>query len=168
VRVGLGYDIHPLVPDRPLRLGGVEIPWPRGLLGHSDGDALLHAVCDALLGAAALGDLGEYFPDTDPACRGADSSRLLAAVLDKVRAAGFAPVNLDVNIIAQQPRLAPHRDAIRRRVAELLGLDPTRVNIKARTNEGLDSVGEGRAIAVQAVVLLEETPVHTHAFPAEP
>jgi 2-C-methyl-D-erythritol 2,4-cyclodiphosphate synthase len=156
MRIGLGYDIHRLVPNRPLRLGGIEIPSPVGLLGHSDGDVLLHAICDALLGAAALGDLGEHFPDTDPALRGIDSARLVAATLEKVRAAGFRPGNLDANIIAQQPRLMPHKPAIRRRVAELLGLDPCCVSIKAKTAEGLDAIGQGQAIAAQAVVLLDE------------
>jgi 2-C-methyl-D-erythritol 2,4-cyclodiphosphate synthase len=156
MRIGIGYDIHRLVPDRPLRLGGVEIPSPRGLLGHSDGDALLHALCDALLGAAGLGDIGDHFPDTDPATRGIDSARLLAIVLERVRAAGFAVHNVDTNIIAQQPRLGPHKEAIRRRLAELLALDPARVSVKAKTNEGLDAVGRGEAIAAQAVVLLEE------------
>ena len=156
MRVGIGYDIHRLVPDRPLRLGGVTIPFERGLLGHSDGDVLLHAVCDALLGAAGLGDIGEQFPDTDPAYQGADSATLLAATMDKVRDAGFAPVNVDANVIAQQPRLAPHKAAMRQRVAEILGLDPARVSIKARTHEGLDSVGRGEAIAAQAIVLLDD------------
>lgn len=156
MRVGLGYDIHRLVRDRPLRLGGVDIPSPLGLLGHSDADVLLHAVADALLGAAALGDIGEHFPDTDPALRGADSARLLTLIVEKVRAAGFAPLNLDATIITQQPRLGPHKAAIRARVAQLLGLDPARVNIKAKTNEGLDSVGQGLAIAAQAIVLMQE------------
>jgi 2-C-methyl-D-erythritol 2,4-cyclodiphosphate synthase len=156
MRIGLGYDIHRLVRDRPLRLGGVAIPSPLGLLGHSDADALLHAVCDALLGAAALGDIGEHFPDADPAWLGADSARLLAATLDKVRAAGFAPVNLDATVVAQKPRLTPHKAAIRQRLAELLGLDPAAVSVKAKSNDGLDAVGEGRAIAAYAVVLLEE------------
>jgi 2-C-methyl-D-erythritol 2,4-cyclodiphosphate synthase len=158
MRVGLGCDIHRLVPDRRLRLGGVEIPSEVGLLGHSDGDVLLHAVCDALLGAAALGDIGEHFPDTDPAYRGIDSAQLLAATLSKVREAGLAPVNLDANILAQQPRLAPHKPAMRRRVAELLGLDPARVSIKAKTAEGLDAVGQGQAIAAQVAILVDEIP----------
>jgi len=156
MRVGIGYDIHPLAPNRPLRLGGVEIPSPLGLLGHSDGDALLHAVCDALLGAAALGDIGELFSDADPAWAGADSAHLLAAALDKVRAAGFTLVNLDATIIAQQPRLTRHKAAIRQRLAQLLGLDPARVSVKAKSNNGLDAAGEGRAIAAHAAVLLEE------------
>lgn len=156
MRVGLGYDIHRLVPDRPLRLGGVEIPHPLGLLGHSDGDALLHAVCDALLGAAGLGDIGEHFPDSDPALRGADSARLLAHTLEKVRAAGFAPANLDATIVAEQPRLGPHKPAIRRRLAELLAIPIASVNVKAKTNEGLDALGQGLAIAAIAIVLIQE------------
>jgi len=156
MRIGIGYDIHRLVPDRPLRLGGVAIPFELGLLGHSDGDVLLHAVCDALLGAAGLGDIGEQFPDTGPAYQDADSATLLAATIKKVRAAGFAPVNVDANVIAEQPRLAPHKPAIRQRVAEILGLDPARVSIKARTHEGLDAVGRGEAIAAQAIVLLDD------------
>lgn len=156
MRIGLGYDIHPLARNRPLRLGGVEIPSTLGLLGHSDGDVLLHAVCDALLGAAALGDVGELFPDTDPALRGADSAQLLASALERVKAAGFAPVNLDATVLAQQPRLAPHKAAIRQRLAQLLGLDPARVSVKAKTNNGLDAVGQGQAIAAYAVVLLKE------------
>jgi len=156
MRVGLGYDIHRLVADRPLRLGGVDIPSPVGLLGHSDGDVVLHAVCDALLGAAALGDIGDHFPDTDPAYRGIDSARLLEATLAKIQAAGFRPVNLDANILAQQPRLAPHKAAMRERLAKLLGLDPSRVSIKARTAEGLGAIGEGQAIAAQVAVLVDE------------
>ncbi len=156
MRVGLGYDIHPLAPGRPLRLGGVDIPSPLGLVGHSDGDVLLHAVCDALLGAAALGDIGEHFPDTDPTWRGADSARLLAETLGKVAAAGLRPANLDATVIAQEPRLSPHKPAIRQRIAELLALDSGRVSVKAKSNNGLDAVGQGRAIAAFAVVLLEE------------
>ena len=156
MRVGIGYDIHRLSPGRPLVLGGVAIPSPAGLVGHSDGDALLHAACDALLGAAALGDIGEHFPDSDPTYGDIDSSRLLTAALEKTRAAGFAPVNLDANILAEQPRLSPHKAAIRERVAQLLGLPVSRVSIKARTHEGLDAVGQGQAIAAQVVVLLEE------------
>jgi len=156
MRVGIGYDIHRLSPGRPLVLGGVAIASPAGLVGHSDGDALLHAACDALLGAAALGDIGEHFPDSDPAYDDIDSARLLTAALEKTRAAGFAPVNLDANILAEQPRLSPHKAAIRERVAQLLGLPVSRVSIKARTHEGLDAVGQGQAIAAQVVVLLEE------------
>jgi len=161
MRAGLGYDIHRLVPGRPLRLGGVVLPFHAGLLGHSDGDVLLHAACDALLGAAALGDIGDHFPDTDPAYRDADSARLLAQTLAKLEAAGYRPVNLDATVVAQQPRLGPHKDAIRNRMAHLLGLDPALVSIKAKTNEGLDAVGTGQAIAAYAVALIEKLPETT-------
>ncbi|MFW6164122.1 MAG: 2-C-methyl-D-erythritol 2,4-cyclodiphosphate synthase [Planctomycetota bacterium] len=156
MRVGIGYDIHRLVAGRPLRLGGVDVPSPLGLLGHSDGDVLLHAVADALLGAAALGDIGEHFPDADPAYQDADSAELLTAALEQVREAGYEPVNLDANVLAERPRLGRHKAMMRERVAALLGLPPERVSIKARSHEGLDAVGRGRAIAAQAVVLIEE------------
>ncbi|MFP4056422.1 MAG: 2-C-methyl-D-erythritol 2,4-cyclodiphosphate synthase [Candidatus Brocadiia bacterium] len=157
MRVGLGYDIHRLVPERPLRLGGVDVPSPLGLLGHSDGDVLLHALCDALLGAAALGEIGELFPDDDPAWQGADSARLVGIALEKVRRAGLGPVNVDANVLAQKPRLGAHREAMGARIAQLLGLSPSQVSVKVRSHEGLDAVGTGQAIAAQAVVLLEET-----------
>jgi len=157
MRVGIGYDIHRLAPGRPLRLGGLEVPADRGLVGHSDGDVVLHAICDAMLGAAGLGDIGDHFPDDDPALAGIDSAELVARTLALVRKAGFAPANLDVNIIAEQPRLGPHKQAIRARVADLLGMAPESVSIKARTAEGLGPVGEGLAIAAQAAVLVEET-----------
>jgi len=157
MRVGIGYDIHRLVPDRPLRLGGVDVPAPVGLLAHSDGDVLLHAICDALLGAAALGEIGELFPDSDPAYKDIDSTRLLSATIEKVRAAGYTLGNLDANILAERPRLATHKAAIRQRLAQLLALAPSRVNIKVRSNEELDAVGRGEAIAAQAVVLLHES-----------
>jgi 2-C-methyl-D-erythritol 2,4-cyclodiphosphate synthase len=155
MRVGQGYDVHRLVPDRPLVLGGVLIPSDRGLLGHSDGDAVLHAVGDALLGAAALGDIGQHFPDTDPAWRGADSAELLARIVELVRETGYVPVNADISIVAERPRLGEHRDAMRGRIADLLGLDRSAVSVKARTNEGLDAVGRGEAIAAHAVALIE-------------
>jgi 2-C-methyl-D-erythritol 2,4-cyclodiphosphate synthase len=155
MRVGQGYDIHRLVPDRPLMLGGVAIPSDLGLLGHSDGDVVLHAVGDALLGAAALGDIGQHFPDTDPDWRGADSADLLARIVALVRETGYVPVNADISIVAERPRLGEHRDAMRSRIADLLGLDRSAVSVKARTNEGLDAVGRGEAIAVHAVALLE-------------
>lgn len=158
MRAGIGYDIHRLAPGRPLRLGGIVIPSPVGLLGHSDGDVLLHALCDALLGAAALGDIGEHFPDTDPAFRGADSALLLTATLAKVRAAGLRPVQVDATVVAQQPRLTPHKAAMRQRVAELLGLEPACVSVKAKTNEGLDAIGSGLAIAAHAIALLDTLP----------
>lgn len=158
MRIGIGYDIHRLAPGRPLRLGGVDVPSPVGLVGHSDGDVLLHAICDAILGAAGLGDIGELFPDDDPATAGIASTRLLEATLEKLRAAGHALAHMDSNLIAQQPRLAPHQAAIRENVASLLGLDLTHVSVKVRSNEELDSIGRGEAIAAQAVVLLTSDP----------
>jgi len=155
MRVGLGYDIHRLVPDRPLVLGGVAVPSDVGLLGHSDADAVLHALGDALLGAAALGDLGKHFPDTDPAWRGADSAVLLAQIVTLVAENGYGCVNVDVNIIAQRPRLTEYRQAMTERIAEVLGIAPSAVSVKARTNEGLDAVGRGEAIAVHAIALIE-------------
>lgn len=155
IRVGQGWDIHRLVEGRALRLAGIVVPYERGLLGHSDGDAVLHALCDALLGAAALGDLGSHFPDTDPRHRGIDSAELVAAVLRVVLARGWAVVNADVTVIAEQPKLAPFLVAMRTRLAELLQLDADQVSLKAKTAEGLGAVGRGEAIAALAVVLLE-------------
>jgi 2-C-methyl-D-erythritol 2,4-cyclodiphosphate synthase len=157
VRVGIGYDIHAFDPTRPLVLGGVKIEGAWGLKGHSDADVLLHAVGDALLGAAALGDLGEHFPDSDPQWKDVPSAVILAEILVKVQARGFVPENVDVNVIAERPRLAPYKDAIRTRLAALLGLAVEAVSVKARTNEGLDAVGKGQGIAAQAVVLLRPT-----------
>ena len=154
LRVGEGWDVHALVPGRKLVLGGVEIPHTVGLLGHSDADALLHAITDALLGAAGLGDIGSHFPDTDPQFKGADSAVLLAEALRAVQAAGWQLVNVDSTVIAQAPRLAPHREAMRQRVAQVLGLAPGAVNIKAKTAEKLGPVGQGLAIEARAVVLL--------------
>jgi 2-C-methyl-D-erythritol 2,4-cyclodiphosphate synthase len=154
VRVGIGYDIHAFDAGRTLVLGGVKIEGAWGLRGHSDADVLLHAVGDALLGAAALGDLGEHFPDDDPAWKDAPSAVLLTEILVKVKARGFVPVNLDVNVIAERPRLSSHKAAIRARLAALLGLPLDAVSVKARTHEGLDAVGRGEAIAAQAVVLI--------------
>ena len=155
LRVGEGWDVHALVPGRRLVLGGVEIPHTAGLLGHSDADALLHAITDALLGAAGLGDIGSHFPDTDPKFKGADSAVLLAEALRAVQAAGWQVVNVDSTVIAQAPRLAPHREAMRARVAQVLGLAPDCVNIKAKTAEKLGPVGQGLAIEARAVVLLQ-------------
>lgn len=154
LRIGEGWDIHALVPDRPLVLGGVTIPHTHGLLGHSDADALLHAITDALLGGAGLGDIGRHFPDTDPAHRGADSAQLLVTALARLRAAGWVPVNVDSTIVAQAPKLAPHVDAMRERIAGLLGLPADAVNVKAKTAEKMGPVGEGRAIEARASVLL--------------
>jgi 2-C-methyl-D-erythritol 2,4-cyclodiphosphate synthase len=155
LRVGEGWDVHALVPGRRLVLGGIEIPHSAGLLGHSDADALLHAITDALLGAAGLGDIGSHFPDTDPKFKGADSAVLLAEALRAVQAAGWQLVNVDSTVIAQAPRLAPHREAMRMRVAQVLGLALDAVNIKAKTAEKLGPVGQGLAIEARAVVLLQ-------------
>ncbi len=153
-RIGQGYDVHALVPGRKLILGGVEIPFERGLLGHSDADALLHAVTDALLGAAGLGDIGRHFPDTDPRYQGADSRILLRDALALVLQQGWRPVNVDATLIAQQPRLAPHIPAMCQVLAADLGLDTGCVNIKGKTNEKLGYLGRNEAIEAQAVVLL--------------
>lgn len=156
-RVGIGYDLHRVVEGRPLIIGGVTIPWDRGLSGHSDADVLCHAVTDALLGAAAMGDIGRWFPDTSADFKDADSVGLLKQVLAKVEAAGYRVVNLDANIIAEKPKMAPHIDAIRARLAECLGIGVDRVSVKAKTNEGVGPEGRGEAIAAQAIVLLENT-----------
>ena len=154
IRIGEGWDIHQLVEGRKLILGGVDIPHSKGLLGHSDADALLHAITDALLGAAALGDIGKHFPDTDPQYKGADSSVLLAKVAMDIRALGYAIGNVDSTIIAQAPKLAPHIAPMRERLAQVLGVDLGQVNVKAKTAEKMGPVGEGRAIEARAVVLL--------------
>ncbi len=153
-RIGQGYDVHALVPGRKLILGGVEIPFERGLLGHSDADALLHAVTDALLGAAGLGDIGRHVPDTDPRYQGADSRVLLRDALALVLQQGWRPVNVDATLIAQQPRLAPHIPAMRQVLAADLGLDAGCVNIQGKTTEKLGYLGRNEAIEAQAVVLL--------------
>ena len=154
LRIGEGWDTHQLVTGRPLVLGGVTIPHTHGLLGHSDADALLHALTDALLGAAALGDIGRHFPDTDAQFRGADSHALLAEAARRVRAAGFDIVNVDSTIVAQAPKMAPHIPAMRQRIADALGIGVERVNVKAKTAEKMGPVGEGRAIEARAVCLL--------------
>ena len=153
-RIGEGWDTHALVSGRPLILGGVTIPHSHGLLGHSDADALLHAITDALLGAAALGDIGQHFPDTDPAFKGADSTVLLAEAARRVRAAGWAIGNLDATIVVQAPKMAPHIPAMRARIAQVLGLAVDQVNVKAKTAEKMGPVGEGRSIETRAVCLL--------------
>jgi len=155
LRIGEGWDVHALVAGRPLVLGGVTIPHSHGLLAHSDGDALLHALIDALFGAAALGDIGRHFPDTDEAFRGADSIALLSAAGERVRAAGYRIVNIDSTVIAQAPRLSAHIDAMRLRIAAALVLDPTCVSVKAKTAEKMGPVGEGRAIEARAICLLQ-------------
>lgn len=153
-RTGIGTDIHRLVPERPLMLGGVQVPFELGLLGHSDGDAVLHAVIDAMLGAAGLGDIGMLFPDTDPQWKDADSSQLVMRAREQVKKQHWEVVNLDVIIHAQLPRLGPFKGQIKRQIAGLLETDFANVNIKAKTNEGLDAVGRGEAIAATAAVLL--------------
>ena len=154
IRVGEGWDVHQLVAGRKLILGGVEVPHTTGLLGHSDADVLLHAITDALLGAAGLGDIGRHFPDTDAQFRGADSAVLLGEAARRVRAAGWEIGNVDSTVIAQAPKLAPHIPAMCQRIAMALGLAPDQVNVKAKTAEKLGPVGEGRAMEARAVVLL--------------
>ena len=156
MRIGHGYDVHRLVPDRALILGGVCIAYQLGLDGHSDADVLTHAVMDALLGAAGLGDIGRHFPDTDPAYKGIDSQKLLAHVCGLLREKGFRIGNVDVTLIAQAPKLAPHIPTMQRTLAATLALDPTRLNIKATTEEHLGFTGRGEGIACHAVCLLEE------------
>ena len=154
IRIGEGWDIHRLVDGRKLILGGVEIPFAKGLLGHSDADALLHAITDALLGAAALGDIGTHFPDTDAQFKGADSGVLLAEAARRVRAEGYVIGNIDSTVIAQAPKLMPHMAAMRARIAELLDIPVNQVNVKAKTAEKMGPVGEGLAMEARAVVLL--------------
>lgn len=154
MRVGQGVDVHGLVEGRPLVLGGVRIPYPRGLEGHSDGDALLHAIASSLLGALALGDLGDHFPSSDPAWKGADSRRILGAVVRMVTAQGYAIVNVDTTIAAQEPRMAPHRKAMCDSIAACLGVAPDRVSVKAATTDHLGFVGRGEGIACFATSLL--------------
>lgn len=155
MRIGQGFDVHAFADGRRLVLGGVTIPHVRGLAGHSDADVLLHAICDALLGAAALGDIGHHFPDTDPVYRGAESRVLLRAVRAKL--GGWRVVNVDATLIAQVPRMAPHIPAMVANIAADLALDPDAVNVKATTTEGLGFTGRGEGIAAQAVVLIEPT-----------
>lgn len=154
IRVGEGWDVHALVEGRPLILGGIEIPCEKGLLGHSDADALLHAITDALFGAAGLGDIGRHFPDTDAGFKGADSGVLLAEAAARVRAQGWQIGNVDSTIIAQAPKMAPHIPAMRERIAVLLGLTPEQVNVKAKTAEKMGPVGQGLSIEARAVALL--------------
>ncbi len=153
MRIGQGYDVHRLVKGRPLIIGGVTIPHERGLDGHSDADVLLHAICDALLGAIGAGDIGQHFPNTDPAYKDADSRQLLREVCSMVREAGFEPGNLDATIIAEQPRLAPFLRHMQSNVAHDLGVDDTRINIKATTTEGLGFEGSEQGIAASAIVI---------------
>ncbi len=158
VRIGHGYDLHRLVEGRALVLGGVHIPYSHGLLGHSDADVVLHAVCDAILGALGAGDIGQHFPDSDQRYRGIASSALLEEVVALMTRQGWRVGNLDVTVCAERPRLAPHREAMRRRIADLLGVGIEGVNVKAKSNEGVDAVGRGEAIAATAVVVLVERP----------
>ena len=153
MRVGQGFDVHALVPGRRLVVGGVTIPYQKGLAGHSDADVLLHAICDALLGAAALGDIGRHFPDTDPAYAGADSRQLLREVKKKLGRQRI--VNIDATIVAQAPRMAPHVPQMVRNIASDLGIDPAAVNVKASTTDELGFIGRAEGIAAQAVVLIE-------------
>ncbi|MBI4466681.1 MAG: 2-C-methyl-D-erythritol 2,4-cyclodiphosphate synthase [Acidobacteria bacterium] len=155
MRVGIGYDYHRLAEGRKLFLGGVEIPFNKGLAGHSDGDVLTHALCDALLGAAGLGDLGQHFPDTDPKWKDISSLKLLAQVVEMLRAKGLRVAQVDSVILAQEPKLAPHCAQMKQMLARTLGIEPAQVNIKAKTTEGLEAIGRGEAMVAQAIVLLE-------------
>ncbi len=156
MRVGIGFDSHNLVPGRKLVLGGVEVAFELGLQGHSDADVLIHAIIDALFGAAALGSIGEHFPDTDARYRGIASTKLLAEAMIKIRNSGFRPVNVDSVIVAERPELAPCIDAMRKRIAGIMGIPDDRVSVKATTTEGKDATGRGEAIAAHAVVLVIE------------
>ncbi len=156
MRIGHGYDVHKLAPGRRLILGGVDVPYHEGLLGHSDADVLTHAVMDALLGAAGLGDIGQHFPDNDPAYAGADSLKLLARVMELLGEAGCAVGNVDATVLAQAPKLAPHIPQMRQNLAWVMGVDPGQVNVKATTEEGLGFTGAKQGIAAHAVALIEE------------
>ena len=154
MRIGQGFDVHPLVPDRRLVIGGVEVPYERGLAGHSDADVLLHAVCDALIGAAGLGDIGTHFPDTDPRYRGIDSRKLLRHVAQLLADHGLQVVNVDSTIIAEAPKMAPHIGRMRENIAADLGIELALVNVKAKTAERLGALGRGEGIAAHAIVLV--------------
>ncbi|MGQ0543739.1 MAG: 2-C-methyl-D-erythritol 2,4-cyclodiphosphate synthase [Betaproteobacteria bacterium] len=156
MRVGQGFDVHALVPGRKLVIGGVEIPYARGLQGHSDADVLLHAICDALLGAAGLGDIGQHYPDSDPAFDGVDSRKVLREVSRRVRQAGFRIVNVDATILAQEPRMAPHMPRMIGNIAADLEVAPAAINIKATTTEQLGFLGRAEGIAAQAIALVEQ------------
>ncbi len=164
MRIGQGFDVHALVAGRKLIIGGVDIPYAKGLDGHSDADVLLHAICDALLGAAGLGDIGRHFPDTDPRYKGADSRALLRAVAEKIAAAHYAVANIDATIIAQAPKMAPHADRMAANIAADLGIARGAVNIKAKTTERLGFTGRGEGIAAEAIALLSA--VVTYQGPA--
>ena len=154
MRIGVGYDVHKLISGRPLILGGATIPFPKGLEGHSDADVLLHAICDALLGAAGAGDIGMHFPDTDPSFKDADSLKLLDATVDVIRTQGLGVSNLDATIFAEAPKLHHFREEMRRNIAQTIGIELSCVNIKATTTEGLGYIGRGEGIAAMCVVLL--------------
>ena len=158
LRIGHGYDVHRLVPERKLILGGVEIPWDKGLLGHSDADVLVHAVMDALAGAARLGDIGKLFPDADPAYKGISSMKLLGEVGRLLGEKGFAVVNIDAALLAQAPKVAPYKAQMAENIAAALRIEPEQVNVKATTEEGLGFTGDGSGMAAHAVVLLEQSP----------
>ena len=156
MRIGIGYDVHSLQTGRKLVLGGVHIPFDRGLLGHSDADVLLHAICDALLGAAALGDIGQHFPNTDPAYKNIESLLLLNQVNLRLAEAGYRVKNIDSTIIAKEPRLSPYLEAMKNNIASQLGISPNRVNVKATTSEKLGFEGRGEGISAQAIALIDE------------
>lgn len=155
-RVGLGYDIHKLVEDRPLILGGIEIPYEKGLLGHSDADVLIHAIIDGMLGALALSDIGTHFPDTDPKYKGISSVELLKNVMGLIKEKGYVINNIDSNIILQEPKMKPHIPNMVKKLSEVMGIDESQLSIKAKTNEQMDAVGEKRAIEASAVVMLRK------------
>lgn len=157
MRVGIGYDVHQLVEGRRLFLGGIEIPFYRGLLGHSDGDVLIHAVCDAILGAIGEGDIGTHFPDTDTSIKGIESKKILLYVTSLARKKGYTIVNIDAVVVAQEPKIAPVRDAIRKGLATIIGIDADRISIKGKTTEGLGFAGRQEGIEVHAVALLDES-----------
>lgn len=156
MRIGHGYDVHKLTENRRLIIGGVDIPYEKGLLGHSDADVLLHAVCDALLGAAALGDIGKHFPDTDEAYRGADSMVLLKNTAELLKEEGYKVGNIDSTVLAQRPKLSPYIEEMRKNIARAIGIDVSQVSVKATTEEGLGFTGEGLGIAAHAVCLIEK------------
>jgi 2-C-methyl-D-erythritol 2,4-cyclodiphosphate synthase len=154
-RAGIGYDLHRLAEGRKLILGGIELPFPKGPVGHSDGDALAHALCDALLGAAGLGDIGTHFPDTDPKWKDASSLRFLEHIRDLLAEHGFRIVHIDATVITEKPKLGPHFPAMRESLAKALGIAPSMINLKAKTNETVDAIGRGEAIAAQAIATLD-------------
>lgn len=156
MRIGMGYDIHRLTAGRPLILGGVTIPFEKGLLGHSDADVLLHAVCDALLGAAGMGDIGLHFPDSDPRYKNADSLVLLKRVSEKLTENGFSILNVDATVLAEQPKIAPYRTEMQNNIADAVNIAPSQAHVKATTTEGLGNIGSGEAIAAMCVALIKQ------------